>query len=185
MKWGDGARFSVHSCIKCYGFSDKLHYGHFVSFLFISFLQNYNISKLTYAHVAHFTLLLKGWISYPKSSQCSRFYTLMWFVCVYVIVSVSYCCHKTRAHLNVSQEIRSPARKLCVETILGPIHQPIRRTPVVMRSSCDRGHYLFRRSRGDLPPVPVRCLDLYRHTDSKTYCYIVCSLSQENSVNSW
>ena len=112
-------------------------------------------------------------------------YTSVVSVCVCERERERYCRHKTRAHLNVSQEIRAPTRKLCVETILGPIHQPIRRTPVVMRSSCDRGHYLFRRSRGDLPPAPVRFHDLYRHTGYKTsYCYHVCSLSQENSVNS-
>jgi hypothetical protein len=117
-------------------------------------------------------------------------YTLVVCVCVYVCVCVCECvsvrhCHKTRARPNVSQEIRSSARKLCVETILGPIHQPIRKTPVVMRSSCDRGHYLFRRRRGDLPSVPVGFHDVYGHTGYKTfYCYHVCSLSQENSVNS-
>jgi hypothetical protein len=190
MKWGDGGGFSVHSCIKCCGFSDKLQYGHSVSFLWISFLKNYNTSKLTYVHGSQFTLLLKGWISYPKSRQCSGLYTLWWFVCVCVCAcvcvsvsvsaSVRHFCHRTRAHLNVSQEFRFPARKVCVETILGPIRQPIQRTPVVMLSNCDR------RTRGDLPPAPVRFHDLYSQTGYKSsYCYHVCSLSEECSVNSW
>jgi hypothetical protein len=93
-------------------------------------------------------------------------------VCVCECVSVRHCCHKTRAHPNVSQEVRSSASKLYVETILGSIHLPIQEPPVVMRSRCDLGHYLFRRTRGDLPPSPVCFHDLYRLLP----CVFLCNM---------